>query len=303
MSAVDTGVLYCDDNLERLAALPDECVDLIYLDPPFFSNRVYEVIWGDEAEMRSFEDRWDGGIKHYVGWMEERVLQLHRILKSNGSLYLHCDPHASHYLKVLMDQIFGPPNFRNEIVWKRTTAHSSAKRFGPVHDLILYYGKSKEAIWNNPRTSYDDEYLDRYYKYDDGDGRLYWRNSLTAAGIRHGSSGMPWRGFDVSATGQHWKFTIERLEELDSKGQIYWPSRGRGIPQIKRYRDELQGKAIDDVWVDIDRINPKAAERLGYPTQKPEALLERILGQAAILGTSCWIHFVVVERRLLWPSG
>ncbi len=253
--------------------------------------------------MRSFEDRWDGGIKHYVGWMEERVLQLHRILKSNGSLYLHCDPHASHYLKVLMDQIFGPPNFRNEIVWKRTTAHSSAKRFGPVHDLILYYGKSKEAIWNNPRTSYDDEYLDRYYKYDDGDGRLYWRNSLTAAGIRHGSSGMPWRGFDVSATGQHWKFTIERLEELDSKGQIYWPSRGRGIPQIKRYRDELQGKAIDDVWVDIDRINPKAAERLGYPTQKPEALLERILGASSNTGDvvldpfcGCGTTIAVAER-------
>ncbi len=130
--------------------------------------------------------------------------------------------------------------------------------------------------WNTPRTGYTDEYLAKYYKYDDGDGRLYWRNSLTAAGTRNGSSGKPWRGIDVAATGQHWKFTTERLDELDAKGQIYWPPRG-GFPQIKRYRDELKGKAVADIWDDIDRINPVGNERLGYPTQKPVALLERIV--------------------------
>lgn len=275
---VDTGVLYCDDNLSRLAALPAESVDLIYLDPPFFSNRVYEVIWGDEAEVRSFEDRWEGGIQHYIGWMRERAELLHRVLKPTGSFYLHCDPHASHYLKVMLDPIFGQSGFRSEIIWKRTSAHSSAKRWGPVHDTILYYGRGTKGLtWNEPRIDYEPEYLDKYYKFDDGDGRLYWRADLCAAGTRNGRSGVPWRGFDPAAKGMHWKFTVEHLDELDTEGRIYWPTRGAGWPQYKRYREELKGKAVDDIWVDIDRINPKAAERLGYPTQKPESLLERII--------------------------
>jgi len=235
------------------------------------------VIWGDEAEVRSFEDRWEGGIQHYIGWMRERIDQLRRVLKPTGSLYLHCDPHASHYLKVMLDQVFGGGMFRNELVWKRTTAHSSAKRYGPVHDLILYYGRSKKVTWNAPRTDYDQEYLDRYYKYDDGDGRLYWRADLTGAGVRHGASGQPWRGLDPSPKNRHWMVAPDELEILDSQGLIYWPSRGTGWPQHKRYREDLKGKAVDDVWTDIDRINPQAAERLGYPTQKPEALLERII--------------------------
>jgi DNA modification methylase len=277
VAPLEPGTLYNDDNLDRLGTFPDESVDLIYLDPPFFSNRVYEVIWGDEAEVRSFEDRWEGGIQHYIGWMRERVDQLHRVLKPTGSLYLHCDPHASHYLKVMLDQVFGGALFRNEVVWKRTTAHSSAKRYGPVHDLIYYYGRSKNVTWNAARTEYEEEYLDRYYKFDDGDGRLYWRADLCAAGTRKGQSGAPWRGLDPAAKGMHWKFTIERLDELDKEGRIYWPAGGTRWPQYKRYREELKGKAVDDVWTDIDRINPKAAERLGYPTQKPEALLERII--------------------------
>lgn len=308
MADLDTGVLYCNDNLERLAALPSESVDLVYLDPPFFSNRVYEVIWGDEAEVRSFQDRWDGGINHYIGWMRDRVVEMHRVLKPTGSIFLHCDPHASHYLKVMLDEVFGPTNFLNEVIWKRTSAHSAARRFGPVHDTILYYGRGRRPTWTDPRCDYDAAYLDRYYKYDDGDGRLYWRNSLTAAGVRKGDSGQPWRGIDVAATGQHWKFTRKRLDELDAAGQIYWPTRGKGFPQIKRYRDELKGKAIDDVWVDIDRINPKAAERLGYPTQKPEALLERIIGAASNPGDvvldpfcGCGTTIAVAERmRRSW---
>src|SRR5579859_7029763 len=116
---LETGIIFCADNLDRLPEIPDECIDLIYLDPPFFSNRVYEVIWGDEAEVRSFEDRWEGGIQHYIAWMEDRVRELHRVLRENGSLYLHCDPTASHYIKIMLDSIFGIRNFRNEIVWKR----------------------------------------------------------------------------------------------------------------------------------------------------------------------------------------
>jgi site-specific DNA-methyltransferase (adenine-specific) len=207
----------------------------------------------------------------YLTMMAPRLRELHRVLKPTGSLYLHCDPAASHYLKVILDAIFGGSNFRNEIVWKRTTAHSSAKKYAPVHDTLLYYVKTPSAVWNAPRTDYAQEYLDKYYRFDDGDGRLYWRNSLTAAGVRKGSSGLPWRGIDVAATGQHWKFTRERLDQLDAEGRIYWPPNG-GFPQIKRYRDELKGKAVPDIWDDIDRINPVSSERLGYPTQKPEAL-------------------------------
>lgn len=271
---LETDVLLCADNLDRLYEFPAECVDLIYLDPPFFSNRRYDVIWGDEAEMRSFRDRWQGGIHRYIDWVRVRAVELHRVLRPTGSLYFHCDAHASHYLKVLLDGIFGAENFRNEIIWKRTSAHSSAKRFGPVHDVLLYYTKSRSFTWNPIYTGYDEGYLDRY-KYDDGDGRLYFPADLTAAGIRSGSSGQPWRGFDVAAKGNHWKFTRENLERLDAEGRIYWPP-GGGWPRYKRYLDELKGRVLADVWTDIDPVNAKAREREGYPTQKPLALLERI---------------------------
>jgi DNA modification methylase len=276
-----TGVLYREDNLVQLGEFPDACVDLIYLDPPFFSNRVYEVIWGDEAEVRSFEDRWAGGIQNYIDWMEERASELHRVLKPTGSLFLHCDPHASHYLKVMLDRVFGMSKFRNDIIWKRTNAHSSAKKFAPVHDTILYYAKGNNPVWNSPRTEYTDEYLDKYYRFDDGDGRLYWRADLTASGVRNGESGKPWRGFDPGLKGRHWKFAASALDELDRQGRIYFATGGQGWPQYKRYRDELKGKSVADIWDDIDRINPVGSERLGYPTQKPIALLQRIIEVAS----------------------
>jgi DNA modification methylase len=225
----------------------------------------------------------DSDMMAYLAMMAPRLVELRRVLKATGSIYLHCDPTASHYLKILMDAVLGPQYFRNEIIWKRTTAHSSAKKFGPVHDVLLYFSRSDEVVWNAPRIGNEPEYLDKYYKYDDGDGRLYWRNSLTAAGTRKGSSGLPWRGIDVAATGQHWKFTQGHLDELDAAGKIYWPP-GGGFPQIKRYREELKGVALGDIWTDIDRINQVAAERLGYPTQKPEALLERIIAASSNQG-------------------
>ncbi len=219
----------------------------------------------------------ENDVMAYLVMMTPRLLELHRVLKATGSMYLHCDPTASHYLKVICDQVFGPEHFRNEVIWKRTTAHSSAKKYAPVHDVILYYGKARRPTWREPRIEYEQDYLDRYYKYDDGDGRLYWRNSLTAAGTRKGSSGQPWRGIDIASTGQHWKFTIDNLEQLDRDGHIYWPPGGMGFPQIKRYRDELKGVSLSDIWTDIDRINPVGNERLGYPTQKPQDLLDRII--------------------------
>ena len=182
--------------------------------------------------------------------------------------------------KILMDSVFGPGSYSNEITWRRTTAHSSAKRYAPVHDVIFYYRKSKICTWNEPRTDYDEAYLDRYYKFDDGDGRLYWRADLCAAGTRKGDSGKPWRGIDPTDKGMHWKFTVQRLDELDAEGRIYWPPRGT-MPQYKRHRDELKGKAVSDIWDDINRVNPVGGERLGYPTQKPVALLERLVAASS----------------------
>jgi len=311
--------LFYGDNLDVLRRhVHAETVDLVYLDPPFNSNRSYNVIFNrhdvvadpDQAQIQAFDDTWKWSPvteQQYVDYvsgelptevadalrafhtllgrndamaylvnMAPRLVEMHRVLKPHGSLYLHCDPTMSHYLKVMLDAIFGADQFVNEIVWKRTTSHSSAKKYAPVHDVILYYARGPRRTWHGPRVGYEESYLDKYYRYDDGDGRLYWRNSLTAAGTRNGSSGQPWRGINVAATGQHWKFTTERLDELDAAGQIYWPPKG-GFPQIKRYRDELKGLAVSDIWTDIDRINQVAAERLGYPTQKPLALLERII--------------------------
>ncbi len=308
-------LLYYGDNLDVLRRHVDsESVDLVYLDPPFNSNASYNVLFAEHdgtraaSQIKAFEDTWrwdesaaracvemietggkvsqamqafrsllgDSDMMAYLAMMAPRLVELRRVLKPTGSLYLHCDPTASHYLKLLMDAVFGPTNYHNEIIWKRTTAHSSAKKFSPIHDVLLYYAKTDRVQWNAPRTDYEPAYLDKYYRFDDGDGRLHWRDNLCAAGIRHGSSGRPWRGIDPGAKGMHWKFTVEKLDELDKEGRIYWPKKGT-MPQYKRYREELKGKTVPDIWDDIDRINPVGGERLGYPTQKPEALLERIL--------------------------
>jgi DNA modification methylase len=167
-------------------------------------------------------------------------------------------------------------NFRNEIIWKRTSAHSSAKRYGPVHDVILFYSKSSIFAWNPQYEPYEDGYLASYYRSKDEKGRAFTLSDLTAAGIRHGSSGQSWRGFDPASKGNHWKFTVENLEHLEAQGRIHWPSKG-GWPRYKRYLDEVKGTPMQDVWTDIDPLNSQAAERLGYPTQKPEALLGRII--------------------------
>lgn len=276
VASLDTGVLYCDDNLSRLGELPSESVDLIYLDPPFFSNRIYDVIWGDEGEVRSFEDRWEGGLTHYVGWMRERAVEMHRVLKPTGSFYFHSDPHASHYLKVMFDEVFGQSMFQNEIAWKRTGAHSATRGYGPVHDVILYYSRGGEPIWNQQYQPYTEEYLKKF-NMRDPDGRAFQPITLTPAGVRNGETGKPWRGFDPTVKGYHWKYTPATLDEMDAQGLIYWPKKQGGLPRLKQYLDEAKGVPLQDVWTDINAINARAAERLGYPTQKPEALLERII--------------------------
>lgn len=215
---MDTETIYCDDNLKRLALLPNNSIDLIYLDPPFFSNRHYEVIWGDEAEVRSFEDRWEGGIHHYVGWMKERMMEMHRILKPTGSLYLHCDWHASHYLKQMLDDVWGENHFQNEIVWHYRGGGVSPSRFGRRHDIIFFYTKGETWTFNvdEIRTAY----------------------------------------------------SPESLERLKYKAKSF-----RGEKVYDNYEANPKGKHPDDV-LDIQPTMPSSKERLGYPTQKPEKLLE-----------------------------
>ena len=313
---ISQNTLFYGDNLPILRDhIPTGSIDLIYLDPPFNSSRSYNVLFADEsgkeseAQITAFEDTWHwdqsaartyyeliqngplnvvkmiGSLHDFIGenqmtaylvMMAVRLVELHRVLKPTGSLYLHCDPTASHYLKIVLDTIFGPQNFQNEVIWKRTSAHSSAKRYGPIHDVIFFYSKTDAFTWNQQFTEHDPSYVEKFYRHVDADGRRYRLSDLSAAGIRHGSSGQPWHGIDPTSKGLHWKFTLEHLEELDKRGRIYWPPKGT-VPAYKRYLDEVKGTALQDILDDIPPIGAQAAERLGYPTQKPVALLERII--------------------------
>ena len=241
------------------------------------------------------------GISSYLVMMTIRLVELHRVLKPTGSLYLHCDPTASHYLKIILDQVFGAKNFRNEVIWKRTSAHSSAKRWGPVHDVILFYTKGENYKWNPTYQGYEKEYVDKEYRYKDERGR-FSPVELTGLGKTNGDSGLPWRGIDPSKRGRHWALpkkenlphwikvpenwdtmtSQQKLDFLDEVGMIYWTS-GRK-PRLKRYLDESRGFPIQDVIVDIYPITSLSKERVGYPTQKPLALLERIIAASSDKG-------------------
>jgi DNA modification methylase len=221
-----TGVIYRDDNLARLPKFADESIDLIYLDPPFFSNRTYEVIWGDESEIRSFKDRWKGGIEHYIGWMEPRLRELHRVLKPTGSIYLHCDPHASHYLKVSMDKIFGADNFRNEIIWHYyNKMHDRRKKLFPrATDTLLFYVKDARADFTFHQLKEKREKPIKQLLRQKVNGRM--------------------------------------VNKKDAAGHVQY--------RISTHR------IMDNVWR-IPALQPAASEKLGYPTQKPEALLKRLV--------------------------
>ena len=318
--------LWTGDNLDILRGLNSESIDLIYLDPPFNSNQDYAAPVGSKAAGAAFKDAWTlsdldvawmgliadekpalahtlnaaghshgKGMQSYLTMMAVRLLEMRRVLKDSGSIYLHCDPTASHYLKQLMDSIFGAGNFRNEVTWRRVAAHSSAKRWAPIHDILLYYSKSDYYQWNSVYEGYDEAYIDSHYRYSDAHGR-FRDNGLTGPGTREGESGQPWRGVDPTSKGRHWAvptaksipshcelppnyalMTVqERLDVLDNAGLIYWPPRG-AMPSFKRYLDMGEGIPIRDVIWDISPINSQAKERIGYPTQKPLALLDRII--------------------------
>jgi len=329
--------LYYGDNLDVLRKhIATDSVDLIYLDPPFNSNRSYNVLFkahsGEEsqAQIEAFDDSWHwsqqaeaqyaalvaGGapikvaeaieamhdllgpndVLAYLVMMTARLVELHRVLKLTGSLYLHCDPTASHYLKVVLDAIFGTANFRNEVIWKRTHAHSGGNRFGSVHDVLLFYAKSAATVCRPARLSYSEEYIKSHFRASDPDGRQYRSTILTGSGTRKGDSGRPWRDFDPNTTGRHWavpgylrpllgtpppQTVQDALDRLDEMGRILWTKKKGGLPSLKQYIDDMGGVEAQDEWDDIPPINSQAKERLGYPTQKPLALLERIISSSS----------------------
>ena len=333
--------LYYGDCMTIMAEWPSACVDLIYLDPPFNSNRQYNAIYKDETgrplpdQIEAFCDMWEldqererairtmpvlmreSGLDDsvaelwrlwmqalrgtqprllaYLSYMAQRLLIMKRILKPTGSVYYHCDPTASHYIKALMDAVFGHDNFRNEIIWRRTFAHGRAKRWGPIHDTLLFYSKGERYIWNRTFQEYSDTYIESFFRHNDEYGR-YRLTTLTGPGVRQGSSRQPWRGIDPTTTGRHWELppdrtlpshfehpsgyanmTIqERLDVLNDAGLIYWPPKGV-VPQHKQYLSVSPGVPLQDVIGDIAPIASQAKEAMRYTTQKPVALLERII--------------------------
>ena len=313
--------LFYGDNLDvlRLHVLA-ESVDLVYLDPPFNSNANYNVLFAERdgtqaaAQIKAFDDtwRWDewaarsyedvveaGGrvsqamqafrtflgendMLAYLAMMAPRLVELRRVLKPTGSLYLHCDPTSTHYLKLLLDAVFGPKQFRNEVTWKRTSSHANvSQRYGVVQDRLLFYTKTDEWTWNQSYTKYEPEYIETFFDQEDKQGRRYARRDLTAS-MQRASSGQiyEWKGITPPAS-RCWAMTKDRMDALDASGRIHWPKKKTGMPRLKMYPENLPGVPIADIWTDIKIMHNLSAERLGYPTQKPEALLERILSASS----------------------
>lgn len=278
-AVVDTRVIYCGDNLEQLRKLPDGCVDLVYIDPPFNSNRNYEVFWGEKKEKRAFEDR-HASTQAYIDFMRPRCVELARVLKKTGSFYYHCDWHASHYVKCMLDSIFGENSFVNEIIWKRTTTHGDTKLgFSHVTDSILFYAGGPTPTWHPQHEEHGDEYVAAKYRSDDGDGRgRYMLDNMTSPNPRPNMM-YDWKGHKSPEKG--WRYSRETMGKLDAEGRIWYPDSKDKRPRLKRYISEMLGRVMGNLWADISPLNSQAAERLGYPTQKPLALLERIINASS----------------------
>jgi DNA modification methylase len=311
-----TRQLWAIDNLEGLAQLSPGSVGLAYLDPPFNSKRSYDAILATSRESgrhrgEAFNDDWRWsdetrqtamrlsewlprssvelvvglirtlGETHttaYLVMMAPRLAEVCRTLREDGSIYVHCDPAASHYLKVLLDHLLGPENFRNEIVWKRTHAHSSSRRYGPVHDSILFYTKGSRYTWNPVFAAYRAEYLDKHFRQQDDHGR-FQLITCTAPGDRTGTRAhYEWRG-QWPPPGRHWAWKREQMEMFEREGRLAYSS--SGVPRLKRYTDDGAGVPVQDIWSDINRLDAHSEERVGFETQKPLALLERIIAASS----------------------
>jgi len=342
--------LFYGDNLTILREhVRDESVDLVYLDPPFNSNQDYNVLFAERdgsravAQIKAFTDTWqwdEGAARSYQGAVEAggpvsqalqafrtflgendmlaylammapRLVELRRVMKPTASIYLHCDPTASHYLKILLDAVFGPTQFRNEIIWRRTGSHNSPRRYGPIHDLLLFYSKTDGYYFKRTFRPYLRGHVESYFRSSDARGR-YWTNALTGAGVRHGDSGKPWRSYSPTQSGRHWampskiveeagideSLTIqEKLDLLDAGGYIdHPPSESGSLPTYRQYLQTSPGMPLQDIWAyqphtkgvlyaseeGIDQdvrwlVAQGDLERLGYQTQKPQGLLCRVI--------------------------
>ena len=305
--------LFYGDNLEILRQhFADESVDLVYLDPPFNSRATYNVLFKEQtgeaspAQIQAFSDTWRWTLEServyeneiilnpntppkvkdmvaalrqsigrsdmmaYLVMMTPRLVELNRVLKPTGSIYLHCDPTADYLLRIIMDSVFGPTSFRNAITWKRTSAHSDAKRYGRISDSILFYAKSDDWTWNQQYVDHDETYKDSHYRYVTEEGRRYRTDNLTAGGLEGGGYTYEWNGVE-----REWRRPRESMQRLHDEGRIRYTR--NGVAEYVRYLDESPGMPLQDVWNDIPPLNSQARERLGYQTQKPQALLERII--------------------------
>ena len=312
--------LYFGDNLDILRNhVADESVDLIYLDPPFKSDANYNILFQEKtgqqsaAQIAAFEDTWQWSLEAerayqdvvtgapeklsklleamraflgtndmmaYLTMMAQRMVELHRVLKDTGSIYLHCDPKASHYLKLLMDSVFGAKNFRNEITWKRYGAHNDvgqgSTRYGRVHDIIFFYSKTDTVTWQQQFVPLEDEYIQTTYRFVEEDtGRRFTTTPLTGpGGAAKGNPVYEWNGHTRA-----WRYNKERMQKLDEEGRLYYSR--TGYPRQKMYLDESRGVPVQDMWYDISSLSGSHKERIGFQTQKPEALLERIINASS----------------------
>lgn len=311
-----TNALYYGDNLDILRDyIPDDSVDLVYLDPPFNSNATYNVLFRaptgeqSQSQIEAFEDTWhwnptaerafdevihsgntdaaemlramrtflkENDMMAYLAMMAVRLLELHRVLKPTGTLYLHCDTTASHYLKILLDAVFGPRLFRNEIIWQRTTPKGHAfTRFPSTHDILLSYGRTEHVTWNANYVPHRQDYIDSHYgSVEPVSGRRYMLDNCLNPNPDRPNLTYEWKGLT-----RVWRWTKEKMQALHDEGRLIYSK--SGMPRYKRYLDEMQGTPITSVWTDIPPINSQAQERLGYPTQKPLALLERIISASS----------------------
>jgi DNA modification methylase len=285
---MELNAIYEGDNLEVMSKFNSKSIDLIYADPPFFTNKQFEIIWHDGAEKRAFEDRWKGGIEHYISWMEPRLEACHRLLKNTGSFFIHCDYHASAHLRILLDRIFGESNFKNEIVWKRKTGRGEtqhkSKQFGVCVDYILFYAKTNRSKFNTqfiPLSEADKsykEYVDKFFKYIDEKGRRYRIADLSSPSPRPNLT-YEYKGYKPPRNG--WAISLEKMKQWDAEGRLHFPKSKNGRIQRRRFLNELKGFPVQNLWDDIQMVSSQSGERLGYPTQKPVALLERIIKTAS----------------------
>lgn len=332
--------LYYGDNLEVMREhIADESVDLVYLDPPFNSARNYNVLFKqakkdeNQAQITAFTDTWEWSKSRYEQFRDEprnaplfdmiealhkilgnspmmayllmmapRLMELHRVMKPTASLYLHCDPVASHYLKIILDVVFGPTRFINEITWKRTSSHNDARRkFSDIGDTLLVYAKTQDYYFQCQYRPHDQAYVDRFYRNTDPDGRRWMSDNLVSPNPRPNLT-YEYKGFKPHEYG--WKVELVKMEELDRQGRLIFPKSPEGRIRVKRYLDEMSGMPVGNIWDDIPPIHAHASERMGYPTQKPLTLLERIINASSnpgdlVLDPFCGCGTAVVAAEKL----